>query len=658
MANFPANPQIHEYSVSCRISSYLLIFLFFLVTFVASAQQNKLSTSSKKAADLYQKADEYVRARNFPKAIEALNEAKKKDTAFGEAYLKLAGLHKVMGEKKASFENYKNALRLIPFNPALLQEYYAFADMSLNAGQYGLAKANFEKFLQASPKGTKAAIYAQAQLKNIAFAETAMRNPVNFSPNRLAAPFNNFALQYFPALTANQQHILFTARTGIKPENDENLYISARRAEGWSDPVSISPNINTRLNEGTGTISGDGKTLVFASCDRPDSFGNCDLYISYRTGENWSKPVNLGKPVNSAGWDSQPCLSADGRTMYFSSIRAGGLGREDIWVTTLQEDDKWSAPVNLGLNVNTAGNENSPFIHSSGSTLFFASDGHVGLGGTDIFRITTDAQGAWGNPQNLGYPLNTFENENSIFITTDNKNGYYSRQRTNPEGPNTIELFQFEVPTAWKSKEESTFAQGNVFDAKTKKPLGASVQLYDVSADKLVQQVQSDAQLGDYTIVLTEGKQYALYVSAKNYLLRSLSFDFLNKKEFNPLTLDVYLDPISSGANIVLNNLFFPTKKYSLEPNSKTELKKLVQFLNQHKQVKIEISGHTDNVGEQAANLLLSKKRAQSVVDYLSQQGIALNRIVAAGYGETKPVAKNDTEENRQLNRRIELKIL
>lgn len=622
------------------------------------AQQAKLSTSSKKAAELYYKAEDLVRARNFNKAIEMLNEAKKKDTAFGEAYLKLAGLHKAMGEKKASFENYKSALRLIPFNPVLLQEYYAFADLSLSAGQYGLAKSNFEKFLQASPKATKAANYAQAQLKNIDFAQAAMRNPVGFSSDKLGAPFNNFPLQYFPALTANQQHLLFTARSGLRPENDENLFVSVRRGEGWSDPVSISPNINSRYNEGTGSISGDGKTLVFASCDRPDSFGNCDLYISRRTGEKWSKPVNLGKPVNSAGWDSQPCLSADGRTMYFSSIRAGGLGKEDIWMTTLKEDETWSAPVNLGPQVNTAGNENSPFIHSSGSTLFFASDGLVGMGGSDIFRVTTDAKGNWATPQNLGYPLNTYENENSIFITTDNKHGYYSRQRTNPEGPNGIELYHFEVPTAWKSKEESTFAQGIVYDAKTKKPLGAMVQLYDVTADKLVQQVHSDNELGDYTIVLTEGKQYALYVSAKNYLLRSLSFDFLNKKELNSLALDVYLDPISSGAAIVLNNLFFPTKKFNLEPQSKTELNKLVQFLNQHKQVKIEISGHTDDVGEEATNLVLSKKRAQSVVEYLSQQGIPLNRLLAAGYGETKPVAKNNSEENRQLNRRIELKIL
>jgi len=635
---------------------YLVCILLFPVA--SLAQQAKLSTTSKKAADLYGKADEYLKARNFSKAIDALNDAKQKDSTFGEAYLKLAGLYKVMGNSEASFQNYRHGLRLIPFNPAMQAEYLNFADLSFKVGHYGLARTYYEKFIQAAPKNAKAVQQAQNNLKSIAFAEEAIKKPINFNPSRLPAPLNTFVLQYFPALTANQRHLLFTARNGVRPENDENLFVAMRRAEGWSEPISISPVINSRLNEGAGSISGDGKTLVFASCDRPGSFGSCDLYISYRTGENWSKPVNLGETVNAKGWDSQPCLSADGRTLYFSSVRAGGEGREDIYVTRLQEDNTWAVPVNLGKSVNTSGNDNSPFIHPSGSTLYFSSDGHLGLGGSDIFKVTLNQKGEWEEPQNLGYPLNTYENESSIFITTDNKTGYYARQQSRGEGGATINLFQFEVPDQWKSKESSTFAQGNVFDAKTKKPLGALIQLYDVATDNLIQQVQSDQQSGDYTVVLVEGRQYAMYVSADNYLLKSLSFDYTAGKDFNPLTLDVYLDPIRAGANVVLNNLFFPTNKYTLEPKSKTELNKLVQFLNLNKTVRIQISGHTDDVGENQFNLELSRKRAQSVIDFLTQQGINRNRLEAVGYGETKPVQPNTSAENRQLNRRIELGIL
>ena len=657
MANFLANAQVHGYSVMRRFLIHSL-FCILLASTASQAQQARLSTTSKKAADLYGKADEYLKARNFNKAIDALNSAKQKDSTFGEAYLKLAGLYKVMGNKEATFQNYRQGLRLLPFNPALQSEYLSFADLSFKVGHYGLARSYFEKYLQAAPKNAKVVQEVQQKLKSISFAEEAIKKPVNFNPIRLPAPLNTFVLQYFPAVTANQRHLLFTARNGIRPENDENLFVAMRREEGWSEPVSISPVINSRLNEGAGSISGDGKTLVFASCDRPGSFGSCDLYISYRTGENWSKPVNLGETVNAKGWDSQPCLSADGRTLYFSSVRVGGQGREDIYVTHLQADNTWSTPENLGNLVNTPGNDNSPFIHPSGSTLYFSSDGHLGMGGSDIFKVNLNPKGEWEQPQNLGYPLNTYENESSIFITTDNKIGYYARQQSQGENGATINLFQFAVPDQWKSKEESTFAQGNVYDAQTKKPLPALIQLYDVATDNLIQQVQSDQQSGDYTVVLVEGRQYAMYVSADNYLLKSLSFDYTTSKDFNPLTLDVYLDPIRAGANVVLNNLFFPTNKYTLEPKSKTELNKLVQFLNLNKTVRIQISGHTDDVGENQFNLDLSRKRAQSVIAYLTQNGINRNRLEAVGFGETKPVQPNTSAENRQLNRRIELKIL
>lgn len=637
---------------------FLIWFFLVLFPLTLAAQQRKLSTSSKKAAGLYEKANAYMRARNFPKAVQALQAATEKDTTFGEAYIKLAGLYKIMGDKQATLDSYRKGLRLLPYDPKLNNEYFAFAELSLASGRYSEARVYFEKFLEATPKESRMGRHALAQLQHIAFAEEAVRNPVPFKPEKMGPPLNRFGMQYLPALTADQRHLVFTGRAGKRGEQDENLYVSVRRADGWTEPTSISPNINTRQNEGAGSISGDGKTLVFASCDRPDSFGSCDLYISYRSGETWSRPVNLGGVVNSKGWDSQPSLSADGRTLYFASVRTGGQGKEDIWVTTLNQDNTWSEPLNLGDKINTRGNENSPFIHPSGSTLYLSSNGHLGLGAADIFKASLDAQGNWGEPQNLGYPLNTFENESSLFITTDNKTGYYSRRIDGAEGPASIELYQFEVPPQWKSKQESTFAQGNVYDALTRKPLGATVQLYNVATDQLEQQVYSDAQRGDYTVVLTEGKQYAMYVSADGYLLKSLSFDYTTRKDFNPLTLDVYLEPLRSGANIVLSNLFFPFNQYTLEERSKTELNKLVQFLSQNKNVRIQISGHTDDVGDAKFNLELSRKRAQSVVNYLTQQGIARERLAVAGYGETRPVKPNDTEENRQLNRRIEMKVL
>ncbi|QNF35480.1 OmpA family protein [Adhaeribacter swui] len=634
-----------------------LIFCFFSTITSAWAQQSPLSTKSSKAADLYYKAQKYMTARDFDKALTALNEAVKKDPGFGEAYIKAAGLHKMSGNIPATFEAYKKGLALLPVQPGLANEYYNFADMALSRGDYALGKKYYELFVQSNPKNTKALKYAQQQLKNIDFAQEAIKRPVNFKPVRMQAPLNKFQLQYFPALTATKTHLVFTARTSDAPQADENLYVSVFQNNAWSEPVSIASSINSEFNEGTASISGDGKTLVFSSCNRPNSLGDCDLYISTRNGNTWSKPVNLGRQVNSAAWDSQPCLSADGRTLYFSSDRGqGSKGREDIWVTKLQEDGTWSVPENLGEPVNTAGSETAPFLHASGSTLYFSSNGHTGLGGADIFK-TTLTNAAWSDPENLGYPLNTASNEASFFITPDNSKGYYSRLELD-QSKKTASLFEFDVPAAWKSKETSTYTQGRVFDAQTKKPLGAYVQLYDLNTNERVQQVLSDQENGTYTIVLNEGKQYGMYASADHYLLKSISFDYSSKKDFNPLTLDIYLEPVAKGASIVLNNLFFATGKYQLEKKSKTELDKIVGFLADNTQVKIEISGHTDDIGNDAANQELSDKRARSVYDYLLAQGVKKERIISKGYGETKPLQPNTSEENRQLNRRIELRVL
>lgn len=634
------------------------IACLFLMVSVAQAQQSNLSTKSGKAADLYRKAQQYVVARDINKALNALNEAIKKDPNFGEAYIKAAGLYKMSGNLPATFDYYKKGLAVLSYNPALATEYYTFANMAFSAGDYALARQYFEIYIKANPKNSKALAFTQRQLKNIQFAEEAKQHPVAFKPQRMGAPLNQFQLQYFPALTATKTHLVFTARASDNPQSDENLYVSVNRDNVWSEPVSISGNINSESNEGTGSISGDGKTLVFSSCNRPGSYGDCDLYLSVRNGEVWSKPVNLGKLVNSAAWDSQPCLSADGRTLYFSSDRGkGGMGREDILVTHLQEDDSWSAPENLGEPVNTAGSETAPFLHASGSTLYFSSNGHTGMGGADIFKATSTNQ-IWSQPENLGYPLNTAANEASFFITPDNTKGYYSRLELQQNNKKTASLFEFEVPPVWKSKETSTFAQGRVFDARTKKPLGANVQLYDVNTDELVQQVHADDENGTYTVVLNEGKQYGMFVNAEKYLLKSISFDYTSKKEFNALTLDIYLDPIEKGASAVLNNIFFATGKYELEKKSKTELDRVINFMNANNQVNIEIAGHTDDVGNDAANQQLSDKRARSVYDYLITHGVKKERIHDAGYGETKPIKPNTSEENRQQNRRIELRIL
>ncbi|MBC3540281.1 OmpA family protein [Rufibacter sp. H-1] len=543
----------------------------------------------------------------------------------------------------------------MPDKPGRSADYYNYAELAFARGQYDQASTFYQKYLQYGKKNSRQAQRANQQLVNATFAQKAMANPVNFNPQPLGEKVNMFGLQYSPVLTTDQQALLFTARNGSGPLDDENLYLASRKDGQWQAPVSVSEAINTELNEGAASLSGDGRVLVFTSCNRQDSYGSCDLYISYREGNEWSKPKNMGRNVNTSSWDSQPSLSADGRTIYFASNRKGGQGGEDLWMTQQQEDGTWRIPVNLGPKVNTPGRENSPFLHASGNTLYYATDGLPGMGGLDLFKANREKNG-WGTPENMGYPLNTHRDESSIFISPDNKTGYYSGQ-AGSGGKVEVALLQFEVPEVWKGKTISSFAQGRVFDAQTRKPLKATVQVYDLdSAGVISQQVSSDKASGEYTIVVNQKQRYALYVTAPGHVLESRHISASSTSA--PLALDFYLQPLNKGAKAVLSNLFFDTGKADLRPESQTELDKLFQFLKANPKIQVEIAGHTDNVGQAAANQKLSEARAKAVVKYLVSKGAPASIFQAKGYGPSQPAAPNTSEENRQLNRRIELQIL
>ena len=621
--------------------------------------------TNTKARGLLEKAQQYVKARDFAKAVEVLGQLNQKFPSFGDAYLLRGSLLKAMGDNRGSLAAYRDGLSKVPLDPVHASEYQLVGDLAISYGEYQTALDAYRQLMKVAPKAQKNLVKSQHQIQNCEFALEALKHPVGEAPVPLPQPLNGFKFQYFPALTADNRFLLFTGRPAAS--SGEDLYVSRQNKDGsMGEPQPISPAINSSYNEGAGSISGDGKTLVFASCDRPKAIGNCDLYISRRTGNNWSTPINLGLNVNSTEWDSQPSLSADGRTLYFTSTRRGGEGQEDIYVTTLQPDGNWSAAQNVGTPVNTPGKDMAPFIHASGTTLYYVTDGLVGMGGLDVYRCEKTAANTWSIPTNLGYPLNTFENEASLFITSDNQKGFCSRSRASQEPPGgyrlarerPVELFGFAVPPPVKARETSTYTQGRVFDANTKKPLKGEVKLYDLDTDVLTQYVTSDAEYGDYTIVLNEGHHYAMYASADKYLLKSLSFDYSSQRPFSPTALDIYLEPVRAGRSVVLNNLFYDTNKYELKPQSRTELNRLIEFLRQYRDVQIEVSGYTDNVGSPESNIQLSQRRAQAVVEYLSGHGISITRLRSRGYGETHPLAANDTETHRQLNRRIEFHIL
>ena len=633
----------------------------------ALAQQAPASITDGKARGLYEKAQGlFYRDRQPQQALLVWQQLTDKFPDYGEPFLRKASLLTILGDHPGALQAYQLGLAKLPVEPARANDYLFLGKLAAEVGDYATVRQAYTNYLSLSPNNPKQVAAAKLQLQNCDFAAEAMAHPNGPPPERLPAPLNQLRDQYFPVLTADNKSLIFTVQRSPEKfgQENEDVFSSSVLPDGtFGAPQSISANINSRENEGTATISGDGNTLVFTSCGRPGGVGNCDLYIARRRGQQWTAPRNLGPLVNSKAWDSQPSLSADGRTLYFSSQRGGGLGGYDIYVTTIGPDGTWTAPRNLGAPVNTPGDDLAPFIHASGTTLYYSTNGLVGLGSSDIFRVELDDKGQWGTPRNLGYPLNTFANEASLFISSDNKRAYYTRAESSRPGDSPrmappILLYGSDVPASARARETSTYAQGRVFDAATKKPISATVQLFDLGTNALTQQVYSDAETGQYTAVLNEGRAYAMYAAAPGYLLKSLNFDYSAPRSFDPLTLDIYLDPAKSGRSAVLNNLFFDSNQAVLKPRSRTELDRLVEFLRQDANLRVEVAGHTDNVGAPAANMALSQRRAQAVLAYLSAHGVPAARLRAKGYGETKPLTANDSEAHRAENRRIELRIL
>lgn len=646
------------------LSSGLLLGLATIPTF---AQQVPASITDSKARSLYEKAQSlYYKDRQPQQALLVWQQLIEKFPDYGDPYLRRGSLLVTMGDNANALQSYKTGLAKLSVEPARAGDYLLLGKLAAQVGDYATVRQAYTNYLATNPTNKAQVALAKLQLQNCDFAAEAMAHPTGPAPELLPPPLNQFRDQYFPVLTADNKSLIFTVQRSPEKQGQENedVFISAVAADGtFGAPQSISSTINSRENEGTATISGDGNTLVFTSCGRAGGVGGCDLYISRRRGNQWTAPRNLGVLVNSKAWDSQPSLSADGRTLYFSSERGGGLGGNDLYVSTLGSDGSWTQARNLGAPINTPGDDLAPFIHASGTTLYYATNGLVGLGSSDIFRAELDDKGQWGTPRNLGYPFNTFANEASLFISSDNKRAYYTRSEPPKPGEvrgalPAIRIYGTAVPASVRARETSSYAQGRVFDAVTKQPLNAMVQLFDLSTNALTQQVYSDAENGQYTAVLNEGRAYAMYATAPGYLLKSLNFDYSNRQQFDPLTLDIYLDPAKSGRSAVLNNLFFDSNQAALKPRSRTELDRLVEFLRQNPTLRVEVAGHTDNVGTPAANLSLSQRRAQAVLAYLSAHGVPAARLRAHGYGETKPVAANDTEAHRAQNRRIELRIL
>ena len=641
----------------------IAIVFFTLLSCSAQMPPGQYTSTNKKAISLFESALEYYNARNDAKAQEELKKAIEKDPIFIEPHFLLAQIYTEANKVQDAISEYSKALQI---NPTFDKKaYFLLANIEISIGKYAEAKFDYETFLKNKNLNPDSRELAEHQLNNCIFAIEAMKNPVPFDPKNMGEALNSSLDEYFPAITADDQTFLYTRnnRTTTNPLQED--FLASEKNNGiWSTAKLLGNGINTPGNEGAPSISADGQILFFIACAEMDNsygpnrkgYGSCDIFYSQKVGKNWSLPYNLGPTLNTKYWESQPSFSSDGKTLYFVSSRPNGFGGSDIWYSTLKDEGSWGTPVNIGKKINTAGKEESVFIHPDGNTLYFSSTGHIGMGKLDIYVARKNEAGEWGTPVNLGYPINTYTDENSLLVNGAGNLAYFASGREGGFGG--LDLYQFELYDGARPAK-ITYVKGKVYDARTKQPLGAHFELIDLATAKQVIISDANSGNGEFLVTLPVDKNYALNVSQSGYLFYSANFSLKELADkTKPFAMDVPLEPIDTGSVVELKNVFFETAKFDLKPESKVELDKLVAFLSVNKTLRIQLSGHTDNVGDKKMNQVLSQNRAKSVYEYLIANAIDLKRLTYVGYGDTKPKVKNDTDENRAVNRRTEFKVI
>lgn len=659
--------------------AYFLIWIFSLITLTVLAQEEEdgcPKLTDKKAIKIFKEAMDLFSDRHLTDAVPLFKEVMTLEPGVADSYYYLGYYNFKITENFKAAENYlTKAVEICPETD--IYAYYFLGDIYAGREEWAKAVQYLSKFT-ADP----ALIDNDGDLKRARdlltwskFYNDMFSKPVPFEPTYLQG-ICTANHEYLPMISPDGEIAFYTRLLEMPPRKDllqqkyykEVLYFSQLQGNTFDNGQAMPYPFNETPNIGGLTITLDNKRL-YVAVGKETASGelNVDIYTSVRDNDGYWSGLEPVPGINSpTTWETMPSVSSDGNTLYFVSDRPGGFGAGDIWVTTKNANGEWGTPENLGPVINTPGEEKTPFIHTDSQTLYFTSGdakdvngstigvGLPGLGGLDIFMARKKEDGTWTKPMNLGYPINTANDESGFFVSTDGKTGYFTSNKLN--GPGGYDVFGFDLYKDARP-EEVLLIKGEVKQEDNKQPVAARIELKNVETRKITE-IPVDSLTGKYVAALIFKNDYILTVKKEDYAYESKYIAKSDSTMEEKTQINFEVKPVEVGKSYRLNDIFFATNSSELNNESRSVLDGFIEFLAENARIKVAIQGHTDNIGKDEDNLLLSDNRAKAVYNYLIEKGIAADRLSYKGFGEQKPVATNDTEAGRARNRRTEFVII
>lgn len=633
--------------MNLRFKLYFTLIIFQILQLSVFGQKQY----SKKAQAYFNEATFWYSQKQVDKAAGFFHKAISKEKSYFEAYNGLATLAEYYYNFEKANEFYQKSLLI---NPKQKVIYYKIARNYHILEDYNSAEKTINTLLSKQKHKSRTFEKAEVLKESILLAKSFQKKEFK-NKTALSDSINTLNDEYLPTITIDASEIIFTKayRNSMGIMTEDFFYSRKDSSLNFAKATLLEGPFNTPENEGAICMTADGKTIYYTACGRTDSYGSCDIYKSDLVNNKWTTPVNMGEEINSHAWESQPSISPDGNRLYFVSNRKGGFGNRDIWFVQKNKNNEWSYPINCGANINTTSDEMSPFIHWDNSSFYFASKGHKGIGGYDLFRSEHKVENKrFTSPQNLQFPVNTPLDDNGLVIEQNGRSAYYISEVIQDSNLNN-NIFSVElIPEMQGHNTNYLFAE--IQNDKNGKSINAHIEIQRLSDQQTV--FNAESSYGKFFVCLEENEEYAVFIKKTGYLYYSEHIvSPINTKKWKEI---FKLKPLSIGSKIELKNMFFEFDSDKLIDTSQPELERISKLLYQNEKLNIAIIGHTDNQGSEQYNRDLSLRRSKRIKEELNKLGISASRIITEGKGESEPLVPNNTEENQAKNRRTELKII